>query len=165
MYKPFILVVDDNKITTKLLRRYLEANSYEAKEAYDGLDCLEKVEERLPDAIVLDVMMPRMDGYETVKRLKNQEHTKHIPVVIVTALNDVANQLKSIDAGADDFLSKPIEEKLLISKVRLLSSLNINKKKANTLAVILEQVMNGTLASSAIPEELSKSGFDEMQFS
>jgi len=125
MKKPFILVVDDNRITTKLLRRYLEANNYEAKEAYDGIDCLEKVEQQMPDAIVLDVMMPRLDGYETVKKLKSQDHTKHIPVVIVTALNDVANQIKSIEAGADDFLSKPIEERLLIAKVELLSKLNI----------------------------------------
>lgn len=125
MKKPFILVVDDNRITTKLLHRYLEANNFEAAEAYDGIDCLEKVEQKLPDAIVLDVMMPRLDGYETVKKLKSQDHTKHIPVVIVTALNDVANQIKSIEAGSDDFLSKPIEERLLIAKVELLSRLNI----------------------------------------
>jgi len=141
MKKPFILVVDDNKITTKLLRRYLEANGYDAKEAYDGIDCLEKVEQGLPDAIVLDVMMPRMDGYETVAKLKSQEHTKHIPVVIVTALNDVANQLKSIDAGADDFLSKPIEEKLLVSKVKLLSTLSIQTNRANKLVEVLNTVV------------------------
>jgi two-component system cell cycle response regulator len=134
MRKPFILVVDDNRITTKLLRRYLEANQYDAKEAYDGIDCLEKIEEKFPDAIVLDVMMPRLDGYETVKRIKSQEHTKHIPVVIVTALNDVSNQIKSIDAGADDFLSKPIEERLLIAKVKLLSSLNMESLKAKAFA-------------------------------
>lgn len=139
MRKPFILVVDDNRITTKLLRRYLEANGYDAKEAYDGIDCLEKVEEKLPDTIVLDVMMPRLDGYETVKRLKSQEHTKHVPVVIVTALNDVANQIKSIDAGADDFLSKPIEEKLLIAKVKLLSTLNIESLKSKGLAEALNK--------------------------
>jgi DNA-binding response OmpR family regulator len=129
MRKPFVLVVDDNRITTKLLRRYLEANGYEAKEAFDGIDCLEKVEERIPDTIVLDVMMPRLDGYETVTRLKKQESTKDIPVVIVTALNDVANQIKSIEAGADDFLSKPIEEKLLVAKVKLLSNFSITFKK------------------------------------
>ncbi len=139
MEKPFILVVDDNRITTKLLRRYLEANKYEAKEAYDGIDCLEKVEQKLPDAIVLDVMMPRLDGYETVKKLKSQDKTKNVPVVIVTALNDVANQIKSIEAGADDFLSKPIEEKLLIAKVDLLSSLNILTKKNKVLSEAVEK--------------------------
>lgn len=138
MEKPFIMVVDDNKITTKLLRRYLEANGYEAQEAYDGIDCIEKVEERKPNAIVLDVMMPRMDGYETVKKLKEQDHTKDIPVVIVTALNDVANQLKSIDAGADDFLSKPIEENLLVAKVKLLSSLSLYQSEAKRLKEQLE---------------------------
>lgn len=124
MAKPYLLVVDDNRITTKLLRRYLEANGYEASEAYDGVECLERVAERMPDAIVLDVMMPRLDGYETVKKLRESPVTEKIPVVIVTALNDVSNQLKAIEAGADDFLSKPIEEKLLIAKVKLLSTVN-----------------------------------------
>ena len=160
MKKPFILVVDDNRITTKLLRRYLEANGYDAKEAYDGIDCLEKVDEQHPDAIVLDVMMPRMDGYETVKKLKDQANTKHIPVVIVTALNDVANQIKSIEAGADDFLSKPIEEKLLIAKVRLLSSLNIEQKKSLALTEAIEKITKGTLKPEGlnVSDILSKAG-------
>jgi CheY-like chemotaxis protein len=156
MRKPFILVVDDNKITTKLLRRYLEANGYEAKEAYDGVDCLEKVEERKPDAIVLDVMMPRMDGYETARRLKEQEHTRDIPVVIVTALNDVQNQLKAIESGADDFLSKPIEEKLLIAKVKLLSSYYMANAKAKALEKIARENLNG----ANIKELLNQHGID-----
>lgn len=156
MRKPFILVVDDNKITTKLLRRYLEANGYEAKEAYDGVDCLEKVEERKPDAIVLDVMMPRMDGYETARRLKEQEHTKDIPVVIVTALNDVQNQLKAIESGADDFLSKPIEEKLLIAKVKLLSSYYMANAKARVLEKIARENLNGI----NLDELLNQHGID-----
>ncbi len=160
MKKPFILVVDDNRITTKLLRRYLEANGYEAQEAYDGVDCLEKIEERHPDAVVLDVMMPRMDGYETVKNIKASDATKHIPVVIVTALNDVANQIKSIEAGADDFLSKPIEEKLLIAKVKLLSSLNIEKTKADVLAGILEKTAGGAYdpKGKSVDEMLAENG-------
>lgn len=162
MAKPFVLVVDDNKITTKLLRRYLESNDYEATEAYDGIECIEKVEQRHPDVIVLDVMMPRLDGYETVKRLKENPETNHIPVVIVTALNDVANQIKSIEAGADDFLSKPIEEKLLIAKVKLLSSLNIEQRKAQTLAEILEQIQSGSIEpnSEEVSQKLSEAGFE-----
>lgn len=149
MRKPFVLVVDDNKITTKLLRRYLEANGFDASEAYDGIDCLEKLEIKLPDAVVLDVMMPRMDGYETVKRIKEQEHTKHIPVVIVTALNDVTNQLKSIEAGADDFLSKPIEEKLLIAKVNLLTRLNIFQVDSINLQSTLKKVLSGEITGKS----------------
>ncbi|MBI5325462.1 MAG: response regulator [Ignavibacteriae bacterium] len=160
MKKPFILVVDDNRITTKLLRRYLEASGYEAVEAYDGIDCLEKVEQKLPDAIVLDVMMPRLDGYETVKKLKEKEETRHIPVVIVTALNDVANQIKSIEAGADDFLSKPIEEKLLIAKVKLLSTLNIEQQKSSALIKTLEKIIDGSLnaSGSSVDDLLKKEG-------
>jgi two-component system cell cycle response regulator len=161
MRKPYILVVDDNKITTKLLRRYLEANGFEATEAYDGIDCLEKVDEKHPDAIVLDVMMPRMDGYETVKNLKSKDETKHIPVVIVTALNDVANQLKSIEAGADDFLSKPIEEKLLIAKVKLLSSLNLESKKSTKLINILNDVAAGNISPDNIKNKLEEEGLTE----
>ncbi len=146
--KPYVLIVDDNKITTKLLKRYVESYGYEATEAYDGIDCLEKVELRLPDAIILDVMMPRLDGYETVKQLKANERTKYVPVVIVTALNDVANQIKSVDAGADDFLSKPIEEKLLIAKVRLLSTMNILRKRGDKLTEILDDVLVGNIKSN-----------------
>ncbi len=133
MEKPYVLVVDDNRITTKLLRRYLEANGFEAAEAYDGIECLEKIAVRTPDTVVLDVMMPRMDGYETVKRLRENPDTARIPVVIVTALNDVANQLKAIESGADDFLSKPIEEKLLIAKVKLLTNLSMQRARAERL--------------------------------
>lgn len=150
MKKPFILVVDDNRITTKLLRRYLEASGYDAVEAYDGIDCLEKVEQKIPDAIVLDVMMPRLDGYETVKKLREKVETDRIPVVIVTALNDVANQIKSIEAGADDFLSKPIEEKLLIAKVKLLSNLNLEQQKSSALIKTLDKVIDGSLNVSGM---------------
>ncbi|MCL5991099.1 MAG: response regulator [Bacteroidetes bacterium] len=160
MKKPFILVVDDNRITTKLLRRYLEASGYDAVEAYDGIDCLEKVEQKLPDAIVLDVMMPRLDGYETVKKLKEMSETRHVPVVIVTALNDVANQIKSIEAGADDFLSKPIEEKLLIAKVKLLSNFNLEQQKSSAMIKTLEKVIEGSLNVSGmtIDDILRKEG-------
>lgn len=153
--KPYILVVDDNKITTKLLRRYLESNGFEASEAYDGVDCLEKLKERKPNAVVLDVMMPRMDGYETVSNIKSNPETKDIPVVIVTALNDVANQLKSIEAGSDDFLSKPIEEKLLVAKVRLLSNLNLSQSKASKLEEILGKVISETGYGKSVDELLN----------
>ncbi len=148
--KPLVLVVDDNKITTKLLNRYLTPAGYNVKEAYDGVECLEKVDEEQPDAIVLDVMMPRLDGYETVKRLKTNDETSHIPVVIVTALNDVANQVKAIDAGADDFLSKPIEDKLLIAKVRLLTALSTKRKQIAALKGLLEKSQAGSLEDGEV---------------
>jgi two-component system, cell cycle response regulator len=153
--KPLALVVDDNKITTKLLNRYLTPAGYNVKEAYDGIECLEKVQEELPDAIVLDVMMPRLDGYETVKRLKADPRTARIPVVIVTALNDVSNQVKAIESGADDFLSKPIEDKLLIAKVKLLSSLSVEQRRVEALKTLLNLSIGGTLSREDAQEKLS----------
>lgn len=150
MDKNYILVVDDNRITTKLIKRYLETAGFEVDEAYDGIECLEKVAERHPDAIILDVMMPRLDGYETVRRLKEQSDTNHIPVVIVTALNDIANQLKAIESGADDFLSKPIEEKLLTAKVKLLSTVNTERRKVLALKELLHKVMSGTMDTASV---------------
>jgi len=152
MRKPLILVVDDNKITTKLLRRYVEANGYDAMEAYDGLECLDRVAERPPDAIILDVMMPNLDGYQTAARLKENPATQGIPIVIVTALNDVQNQLKAIESGADDFLSKPIEEKLLIAKARLLSNAKISEDKAIFFEKQLENALGGSLAGKTMEE-------------
>ncbi len=146
MNRPYVLVVDDNKITTKLLKRYLEANGYEAGEAFDGIECLEKVDARMPDAIVLDVMMPRMDGYETVSKLKENDATKDIPVVIVTALNDIPNQLKSIESGGDDFLSKPIEEKLLVAKVKLMTNLNLANKELNKYKSLLNDLIDDKIS-------------------
>lgn len=146
MRKPYVLVVDDNKITTKLMRKYLEASGFEAAEAYDGVECLEKVSQRIPDAIVLDVMMPRMDGYETVKNLRQSEATKNVPVVIVTALNDVPTQIKAIDTGADDFLSKPVEEKLLIAKAGVLSKLSIQAEKIKKVIGIIESIKSNQIS-------------------
>lgn len=140
MTNPLILVVDDNKITTKLMHRYLAAHNYEVFEAFDGVDCLEKLNERKPNVVVLDVMMPRMDGYETLKRMRENEQTKDIPVVIVTALNDVQTQIKAIEMGADDFLSKPVEEKLLIAKTKVLSELSILRKKVRELKSVINKL-------------------------
>jgi two-component system cell cycle response regulator len=133
-----ILIVDDNKITLKLIKKYLEGNDFDVTVANDGEECISIVHSWKPDIILLDVMMPKLDGYETIKRLKADENTKDIPVIIVTALNDVTNQVKSIKSGADDFLSKPIEEKLLISKIKLFTELACEKKKNRELQELLD---------------------------
>jgi two-component system cell cycle response regulator len=157
MRKAYILVVDDNKITTKLMRKYLESHGFEATEAYDGVDALEKIAQRIPDAIVLDVMMPRMDGYETVRQLRDKAETKNIPVVIVTALNDVLTQIKAIETGADDFLSKPVEEKLLIAKAKLLSNLSIKQEQINFLFKVCENIKSSALPVSEIDNTITSS--------
>jgi len=146
MPQPLVLVVDDNKITTKLMRRYLEGNGFDVMDAGDGVECLARVAERKPDAIIMDVMMPRLDGIETVRRLKDDPATRDIPVAIVTALNDLNTQVKAVDAGADDFLTKPIEEKLVLTKATMLTSLSAARKTIAHLRAVVEAYAAGDAA-------------------
>jgi CheY-like chemotaxis protein len=154
MQRPYILVVDDNRITTKLMLRYLDANGFEADDAGDGMECLEKVAIRKPDAIILDVMMPRLDGFETARALKADPATAGIPVAIVTALNDMATQIRAVEAGADDFLTKPLEEKLLVTKARMLTSPSVFRRRIAELRSALEQALTGNM--DAARTELDK---------
>jgi class 3 adenylate cyclase len=113
----FVLVVDDEEQNRSLLRDPLEARGYEIAEAENGLQALQKVAGRPPDVILLDLMMPKMDGFEVCRRLKNDLKTAHIPILIVTALSERKERLMGIEAGANDFLNKPIDIQDLILRV------------------------------------------------
>ncbi len=115
-----ILVVDDHPQNVELLEAYLLPEGYEVATAFDGVEALERVEESTPDIVLLDVMMPRMDGYEVCQKLKSDEETRFIPIVMVTALKDLDDKIKSIEAGADDFLTKPIVKLELLTRIRSL---------------------------------------------
>jgi len=105
----FVLVVDDEEQNRSLLRDPLEARGYEIAEAENGMVALEKIAARLPDVILLDVMMPQMDGFEVCRRLKTDSRTAHIPILMVTALSDRKERLMGIAVGANDFLNKPVD--------------------------------------------------------
>lgn len=107
--KPKILIVDDEERNLKLMSAILKNYDYAFETAKNGLEALEKTEKFKPDLIFLDIMMPEMDGYETCRRLKEDPATRHIPVVIVTALMDRGALLKGLEAGANDFLLKPVD--------------------------------------------------------
>jgi adenylate cyclase len=113
----FVLVVDDEEQNRSLLHDPLEARGYEVDEAVDGMQALQKIAERPPDVILLDLMMPKMDGFEVCRRLKKDLKTAHIPVLIVTALSDRKERLMGIEAGANDFLNKPIDVQDVILRV------------------------------------------------
>ncbi|MCH8189337.1 MAG: response regulator, partial [Proteobacteria bacterium] len=115
-----ILVVDDQPLNVKLLEAKLTAEYYNVVTAAGGVEALEKASDVCPDLILLDVMMPGMDGYEVCQRLKGDPELNHIPVVMVTALDAVADRIRGIDAGADDFLTKPINDVALFARVRSL---------------------------------------------
>jgi class 3 adenylate cyclase len=113
----FVLVVDDEEQNRSLLRDPLEARGYEIAEAENGLQALQKVAGRPPDVILLDLMMPKMDGFEVCRRLKKDSKTAHIPILIVTALSERKERLMGIEAGANDFLNKPIDIQDVILRV------------------------------------------------
>ena len=115
-----ILVVDDEERDLRLMEAMLTPLGYEVILARDGNEVLEKVREILPDVILLDIRMPGMGGYEVAKRLKDDEETKTIPIVIVTVLGEVKDRVKALEAGADDFLSKPVERTELRARVQSL---------------------------------------------
>ncbi|MEN2995111.1 MAG: response regulator [Thermodesulfovibrio sp.] len=129
-----VLIVDDNIDTVELLRKRLKAEGYITEEAYDGEEALKKVYEVHPDLIILDVMMPKMDGYEVCRILKTDEKTKFIPVIMLTAKSDVESKVKGLDIGADDYVPKPFDYRELSARVRSLIA-----RKEKTKKVIEEE--------------------------
>jgi putative two-component system response regulator len=125
--RPKILVVDDHPSSRMTAVALLSVEGYDVFEAESGTVALSRIAESNPDLILLDVMMPGMDGYEVCRRLKQDEQTRLIPVVFVTALNDRRARLRGIEAGGDDFLSKPFDQLELSARVKSL----VRQKRLN----------------------------------
>ena len=113
-----ILIVDDEPMNIKVISFILENYGYLYEAATNGIEALEKTKSFSPDLICLDVMMPEMNGYETCRRLKENPSTSHIPVVMVTALGDKESRIKGIEAGANDFLTKPVDTLELMVRIK-----------------------------------------------
>lgn len=118
--KAKVLIVDDMKENVELMEAYLAVEPYEVICAYGGKEALEKVKDEKPDIILLDVMMPEINGYEVCKILKENPETQFIPVLMLTALSELEDRIKGIEVGADDFLTKPINRLELKTRVKSL---------------------------------------------
>src|SRR3974390_815037 len=113
-----VLVVDDTPLNVKLLTLQLEYQDYIVNTAANGLEALAKIEADKPDIVLLDVMMPGLDGFETCRRIRANPATAHIPVVMVTALQNVDDLVRGFEAGADDFLTIPVNGLAPIARLR-----------------------------------------------
>src|SRR5246127_5175005 len=120
-----ILVVDDVPANVKLLEARLSAEYFDVLTAANGAEALKMCQRAECDMILLDVMMPDMDGFEVCRRLKTDPLTHHIPVVMVTALDSPADRVRGLEAGADDFLTKPVSDIVLLTRVRSLTRLKM----------------------------------------
>ena len=120
-----VLVVDDLVPNIKLLEAKLTSEYFEVVTATDGATALKLIEDQLPDIVLLDVMMPEMNGFEVCRRIKQNPHSMHVPVVMVTALSDAADRVRGLECGADDFLTKPINDTALFARVRSLVRLKM----------------------------------------
>ena len=114
-----VLVVDDNPQNLELLQAYLEdLPEVTTVSAIDGLEAIQKIAQERPDLVLLDIMMPKMSGFEVCKQIKANPETRHIQVVMVTALNETGDIERATECGTDDYLTKPIDRKALIELVR-----------------------------------------------
>ncbi|NEQ76574.1 MAG: hybrid sensor histidine kinase/response regulator [Okeania sp. SIO2C9] len=117
--QPFILIVDDNPTNLSVLSKALKAAGYKVRMAVDGEDALAQVQRHHPDMILLDIDMPKMDGFETCSRLQANQATKGIPVIFMTALTDTENKVKGLSLGAVDYITKPFEEAEVLARVKV----------------------------------------------
>ncbi len=136
---PVILVVDDNIQNLELLQAYLEDLDCKTVPAQDGIEALEIIARQPPDLVLLDIMMPKMSGFEVCKRIKNDPRTTDIPVIMVTALTEFGDIERGINSGTDDFISKPVNKLELLTRVKTMLKLkHLSDKLERTLAYLSE---------------------------
>ena len=150
---PRILAVDDNKQNLSLLERALSSAHYEVITAEDGPTALQLIGSTAPDLVLLDVMMPGMSGYEVCRRIRANEATCLLPVVMLTALTDVADRIRGIEAGADDFLSKPVNREELLTRVKSLLRIKTLHDEVETKNHLLRNLF-GRYVSAEVAAEI-----------
>lgn len=134
-----ILVVDDHEQNLELLQAYLEDIGCRIRASRDGIEAMKEVESEQPDLIILDVMMPRMSGFQVCSQLKADPETRDIPIIMVTALSDVGDVERAVESGADDFLTKPVHKLELVTRAKTLLRYRLVKRQ---LEAALREIKN-----------------------
>jgi DNA-binding response OmpR family regulator len=153
-YTQRILVVDDNPHNLRALSTILSAQGYEVASAYDGIEALDRVEETVPDLIVLDIIMPRLNGFDVTKALRGRESSRHVPILMVTALNELGDRVKGLDVGADDFVSRPFHSVELLARVRSLLRIKQLHDKLQSRNALLERLLTRYVSDDVTREIL-----------
>ena len=128
-----VLVVDDNPQNTELVSAYLETLPVEVATAVDGVEAMEQAERFRPDLVLLDVMMPRMSGFEVCQKIKQNPDLRDTVVIMVTALHEVGDFERAVECGCDDFLTKPVNKLELVTRVRSLLRVRVLKRMLEDL--------------------------------
>jgi two-component system cell cycle response regulator len=157
-YRKRILIVDDDPTSLKLLSGILQKDEYEVLKATDGKEAIKAAFKKLPDVILLDVIMPTMDGFEVTRRLKADPRTKHIPIILVTCLDGMENKLTGLEAGAEEYLSKPIKPVELLARVKSMlqlkqyrDQLSIRKQSEGAFVAAASDEKLGQLSGEGLP--------------
>jgi len=138
--KSRILIADDNEANVELLEAYLAGLDVDTAIATDGQDTLDKVASFQPDLILLDIMMPKLSGFEVCEKLKGDPQTSGIMILMVTALNELGDIERAVQAGTDDFLSKPINKLELVKRVEIMLSLRDKTDEIERLRQYIEKM-------------------------
>ena len=135
-----ILLVDDNVQNLELVQAYLEALPCRVRTARDGVEAVELIEEEIPDLVLLDVMMPRMSGFEVCQKIKSNPSTRDVVVIMVTALHEVGDFERAVECGTNDVITKPVNKLELLTRVRSLLELRLVKKRYDQLMGLTHRV-------------------------
>jgi CheY-like chemotaxis protein len=141
---PRILIADDNAQNVELLEAYLSATDWDVRTAADGEETLRQVRDWQPDVILLDIMMPKISGFEVCKRLRADPQTSDIAVLMVTGLDQPSDIDKAVEAGAEDFMTKPINKDALLLRVRALLKARPNKRELDRALAYIDAVEKGS---------------------
>jgi CheY-like chemotaxis protein len=141
--QPRILIADDNPQGVELMEAYRSSSQYEIETAADGDEALRKVREWRPDLILLDIMMPKISGFEVCKRIRADDQTRDIAVLMITALDQPSDIERAVEAGTDDFLTKPINKTELLLRVKSVLRSRLNRRDLDRALAYIEEVERG----------------------